>query len=259
MQYISFRAGEGKVKGYLHEKHDRLAAHLIRPALIVCPGGGYRFVCPREADPPALQFFAMGYHVFVLEYSVLDRAGEYRPLRELAETVCMIRAHAEEWNIDPHKIAVMGFSAGGHLAASLGALWDDEELLLPPNCRPDALVLSYPVITLCQHTHAETAQNVTGGREEVKAKLSLEKHISPGMPPVFVWHTVDDRSVPVENTMMLVSALKEKHVPFECHLFAHGEHGLSTCTQEVESPNKECHLWIDLCKNWLNKQFEFLP
>ncbi len=149
----------------------------------------------------------MGYQVFALEYSVLDRAGEYRPLLELVETVCVIRAHGADWNIDIHKIAVMGFPAGGHLAASLGALWAGKALGLPADCRPDALVLGYPVITLGRYTHADTAKYVSGGSGEVREKLSVEKHVGPGMPPVFLWHTVNDVSVPVENSMLLISAL----------------------------------------------------
>ena len=259
MRIVSFEALGAPVTGYLQEDHDRLAAHKVRPALIVCPGGGYSFVCPREADPPALAFAAQGYNVFLLDYAVLEQAGNFRPLRQLAETVHHIRQHSEEWHIEPQHIAVMGFSAAGHLAASLGSLWNDAELALPADCRPDALLLCYPVISLLEHTHQGTSDNVSGGDDALREKLSVDRHITPDFPPSFIWHTVDDESVPVENSLLLMQALRREGVPFEAHLFAHGPHGISTCTQEVETPNPECRPWLSLCQTWLNKQFQYTP
>ena len=259
MRIVSVSALGAPVKGYLHEDHDRLIAHKQRPALIVCPGGAYRFTCPREADPPALSFFAMGFQVFVLDYAVKEKAGQFLPLRQLAETVSMVRHNAEKWHIRSDQIAVLGFSAGGHLAACLGALWHDKSLQLAGNCRPDALLLAYPVISLYEHTHAESCRYVTGGDEALREKLSVERHIGAQMPPTFVWHTVDDPSVPVENTLMLVNAMKAAGVPFECHLFAHGGHGLAMCNRETESVNEACAVWADLAKTWLNTLFDFRP
>lgn len=259
MQIVSFEACGAKVLGYLQEEHDRLVAHRVRPALIICPGGGYYLVSPREADPPALAFSALGYQVFILTYSILEQAGNYRPLHQLAETVRTVREHSEAWHIDPDKIAVMGFSAGGHLAASLGSLWDDAELALSPASRPDALLLCYPVISLFAHTHQATSDNVSGGDEALREKLSVDRHITGRFPPSFLWHTVDDDSVPVENSLLLIQALRREGVPFEAHLFAHGAHGISTCTQEVETPNPECRPWLSLCQTWLNKQFQYPP
>ena len=259
MQLVSFEAFGAPVIGYLQDEHDRLEAHRIRPALIVCPGGGYYLVSPREADPPALAFAAQGYNVFILTYSILEQAGGCRPLRQLAETLHIVRRHSAQWHVDPERIAVMGFSAGGHLAASLGSLWNDEELALPADCRPNAMLLCYPVISLLEHTHLATSDNVSAGDEALRQKLSVEKHITPDFPPTFLWHTVDDDSVPVENSLMLMQALRREQVPFEAHLFAHGAHGISTCTREVETPNVECRPWLSLCQTWLNKQFHYEP
>ena len=259
MKITSFYAGEGLVTCYLHESHPRIVTHISRPALIICPGGGYNFVCPRESDPPALQFFADGFQVFVLTYSTGKEAAALKPLRELAEAVQIIREKSVEWHIDPEKIAAMGFSAGGHLAASLGALWNRKDVKLPGNCRPDALVLCYPVITMGELTHPLTAQNVSGGNTALNELLSIENQITNTMPPTFLWHTVEDGSVPVENALMLACALRRTGVPFECHLFQSGQHGLSICTREVETPSKECHEWIHLAKNWLYKIFLYEP
>lgn len=259
MQIIRFSAHNASVTGYLQEDHDRLAAHKIRPALVICPGGGYGHLSPREADPPALEFLAMGYQVFILSYSLRENAGNLRPLRELAEAVNTVRTNADRWHIDPEKIAVMGFSAGAHLAGSLSALWNRPELNLPEGCRPNALILSYPVVTMGEFTHPGSRDAVTGGDDELKALLSLENQVSPAFPPTFLWHTADDACVPVENTFLLASALRRAGVPFECHIFAHGPHGLATCSQETETRNPECAQWLPLCKTWLNTQFRYVP
>ena len=183
MNICSFSAHGAPVIGYLHEDHDRLVAHKKRPAIVICAGGAYRWLSPREKDPVALFFSSMGYQSFLIEYSVGEKAGALRPLRELAECVRLIRKNAEDWHIEADHIAVLGFSAGGHLAASLGTLWQRPELSLGEACRPDALVLCYPVITAGEFAHEESIDNVSGGDPELKEFLSLEKRVTANMPP----------------------------------------------------------------------------
>lgn len=259
MEIVSFRALEAEVRGCLLEDYDTLSAHRVRPALIICPGGAYRWRSPREKDAPALEFLSMGYQVFLLEYSCGPRAGEYRPLRELAEAVRCIRRNHETWHIDPGKIAVLGFSAGGHLAASLGALWNDPEVGLPDHCRPDALVLCYPVISTRAFAHEESVQWVSGGNGTLREKLHLLDRITPDFPPSFLWHGGQDTSVPPENSLFLAEELRRNGVPFEYHLFESGVHGISTCSQEVETPDEVCRAWVPLCKTWLNRRFQYVP
>ena len=259
MNICTFQAHDAPVIGYLHDDHDRLVSHKTRPALVICAGGCYRWLSPREKDPVALHWAALGYQTFLIEYSTEARASGLRPLRELAECVRILRLRAEEWHIDPGKIAVLGFSAGGHLAASLGTLWHLPELKLGRDCRPDALVLCYPVITMGEFAHQESADNVTGGDPEMRAFLSLEYRVTDQMPPTFLWHCVGDESVPVENSLFLASAMQKAGVYYECHLFSGGAHGISMCNQEVETPNPQAAAWIPLCENWLNKQFEYIP
>ena len=257
MNIVSFLLIDAPVIGYLHDDHDRLVAHKKRPAVVICAGGCYRWLSPRETEPVALQFAAMGYQVFLLKYSTEQRAGELRPLRELAETVRALRERAEEWRVEPEHIAVLGFSAGGHLAASLGTLW--HELSLGEACRPDALVLCYPVITMGEYAHRESADNVTGGDAGLRELLSLENHVTAHMPPTFLWHCVGDESVSVENALLLATAMQRAGVPYECHLFSGGAHGVSLCNREVETPYPAIAEWLPLCKTWLNARFGFEP
>ena len=259
MNICSFQAHDAPVIGYLQDDHDRLVAHKKRPAVVICAGGAYRWLSPREKDPVALHFAALGYQSFLIEYSVGDGAGELRPLRELAETVRILRERADEWHIEPEHIAVLGFSAGGHLTASLATLWHRPELKLGESCRPDAVVLCYPVITTGEYRHPESIEHVTGGDEKLLELLSLEKQVTAHMPPTFVWHCTGDESVPVENTILLTAAMQRAKVPYECHLFNGGAHGISMCNQEVETPYPDASAWVGLCDTWLNRQFGYTP
>ncbi len=259
MKILRFTALEAPVTAYIHEDHDRLSAHKKRPAIIVCAGGCYSRLSPREKDPAALFFTAAGYQSFLIEYSTGEKAGGLRPLRELAECVRLIRENAEAWHIEEEHVAVLGFSAGGHLAASLGALWQRPELGLGAACRPDALVLCYPVVTAGEYAHAESIANVTGGDPALKELLSVEKQVTAEMPPAFLWHCMGDASVPAENSILLLSAMRKAGVPCECHLFAGGRHGISMCTQEVETPDPAAAAWTKLCMTWLNGLFGYTP
>ena len=259
MKIVEFTSLGAPVKGYIQEDYETLAAHRVRPALVICPGGAYRWRSPREKDAPAFEFLSMGYQVFIMEYSCMEGAKDCRPLRELAGAVAHIRKMHEEWHIDPSKIAVLGFSAGGHLAASLGALWNDPELGFSAEVRPDALVLCYPVISTREFAHEESAEWVSGGDPVLRDKLNLHTRVTPDFPPVFLWHGGEDASVPPENSLMLAVELKRNHVPFEYHLFGSGAHGISTCTQEVETPDEVCRAWVGLCKTWLNRRFHYVP
>lgn len=260
MNIVTFQALDARVKGYLWDDYDTLSAHKTRPALIICPGGGYHWCSPREKDAPVLEFMSMGYQVFVIDYTCCpEDMSNFRPLRELAQAVCTLRENREAWHIDPDKIAVLGFSAGGHLAASLGAFWNDPDVGLPAECRPDALVLCYPVISTRQFAHEGSAENVSAGDEAYRDKLNLLERVTAHFPPAFLWHGGGDETVPPENSLLLAVELKRHKVPFEYHLFGSGAHGISTCNQEVETPDEVCRAWLPLCKTWLNRQFQYTP
>lgn len=229
------------------------------PAVVVCPGGGYDIVSDIEGEPVALQFYAAGYNVFVLRYSVRESAANFKPLCDLAATMAEIRANAEEWYTESDKIAVCGFSAGGHLAASLGVLHNEPKFLKAygriEHIRPDAMILCYPVITADEFAHVGSIKNVSGAEQgtERYAWFGLDKHVDAETSPAFLWHTAEDNCVPVENTLKMASALSEAKVPFEVHIFPKGSHGMSVCTQEVNSPSAYNARWMEWCIAWLGQ------
>lgn len=229
------------------------------PAVVICPGGAYAFVSDREGEPVATPFYAAGYNVFVVRYSIGEAAANFKPLCELAATVAEIREHAEEWYTKPDQIAVCGFSAGGHLAASLGVLHNEPEFLKvfgrTENIRPDAMILGYPVITADEFAHVTSIENVSGAAQgtERYAWFGLDKHVDAETSPAFLWHTAEDNGVPVENSLKMAGALSAAKVPFELHVFPKGWHGMSVCTEEVGSPNAYNARWVEWCVAWLGQ------
>ena len=244
-----------------------------RPAVILCPGGGYMMTSDREAEPVALRFLARGYHVFVLRYSVGTRFPA--PMLDLAKTIKLVRDRADEWRVDPNQIVLCGFSAGGHLVASLGVLWDKPLLteplgVSPEQIRPTALILGYPVIDLelvanfpMNHEGTEVGikdhilATVLGPNPEQahQDQYRLDRHVSSSTPPTFIWHTAEDELVYSQNALRFALALAEHHVPYELHVFEQGRHGLSLADETTDSDqqmlNRESQIWIDLALAWL--------
>ena len=179
-----------------------------RPAIVICPGGGYEFLSTREAEPVALHFLAEGFNCFVVWYRHAPHRYP-RPQQDVAAAVAYVRTHADELHTDPNAIAVMGFSAGGHAAGSLGVSWHRGELweemgLTPEMVRPNAMVLCYPVVTGGEYAHRGSFVALTGSRD-VRDHLaySLDTQVTPNCPPTFLWHTFTDKDVPVQNSLML--------------------------------------------------------
>lgn len=220
---------------YIHED-DR-----IHPGMLVAPGGAYRRVSSSEAHPVAEVFYRAGYNVFVLAYTVniLDEAPLYgQPLEDISRAIRIIRAHASAWRIDPSKIAVCGFSAGGHLCGSLCVhhqdVTDPDPRYQELSNRPDAAVLAYPVITSGKYANRESFLALLGEdpAEEDLEYMSLEKQVTSDMPPCFLWQTAADMSVPVENSYLFAEALKGAGVPYAHHVFSDGVHGMSVATED---------------------------
>ncbi|MCI1981905.1 MAG: alpha/beta hydrolase [Oscillospiraceae bacterium] len=256
---------QARAVGYLHDVYpEEMPNRLKRPCVVVFPGGGYAYLSEREADPPAMAFFSKGYNVFILYYSIQEHAKDFTPLVDGSLTMLKIRGNSEKWGILPDKIAVCGFSAGAHAAASLGTLWDASGLkekidIQGGKNRPNAMILCYPVITMGQYAHLGSAETVCGGdlSEEKVNLFSLEKHVNASTPPTFLWHTYEDGAVPLENTLLFAEALRRQGIPFEYHVFQKGGHGMSLCNDEVGTPNSHAAAWFPLCAEWLGDLFGF--
>lgn len=264
--YTHTLPGGAQLIGYLRDRTVEMPAFNTRPAILILPGGGYAWCSKREADPVAMQFLQAGYNVFTLYYTCRSDetvpALRWQPLIDAAGAILHIRRNAEQFGTDPAKIAICGFSAGGHLAASTAILWDVEPVqtalgIHVTEARPDAVVLGYPVITAGEYRHDGSIVNLCGDDADLRATMSLENQVRDGLPPFFVWHTVEDPAVPVQNSLMLAGALTAHKVPLELHLFAHDGHGTSTCTREVNTPNKHNSAWVALCTDWLAETFDF--
>lgn len=256
---------DGSVVGYLHSPITEMEVHREKfPSVVICPGGAYAMVSQRESDPVAFEYLSAGYNVFILTYSVMDKAKDFVPLKELSQTLITIREHADEWHCDADKIAVCGFSAGGHLAASLATMWDNEEFKKHFDTKnglnkPNGAILGYPVISSGSFAHVESIENVSGGKQgsNIYNFFSLENHVDEKTCPTFIWHTADDNCVPVENSLLFMTALQKEHIPFECHIFPAGPHGSSVCSEECYSPSDHNRQWVQLSKNWMNRLFDF--
>lgn len=236
-----------------------------RPAIVVCPGGGYSMLSDREAEPVVKEFLAAGLNAFLLRYSVGEDAANYAPLIQASLAIKHIREHAEEYNIDPARVFIVGFSAGGHLAASSGILWNIPEVRAalgdaPEGInKPTGMILSYPVITGFEHAHRGSINRLCGktdNTEEEIRRFSLECHVDETTSPAFIWHTFDDQVVPIRNSLLLADAMTSAHVPFELHIFPQGRHGLSLCTKQTWSGNPtfnrpNCAVWVSLAVTWI--------
>lgn len=221
-------------------------------AVVVCPGGGYARHAPHEAEPVARWLTGLGLAAFVLEYRVAPHRHPL-PLRDAQRAIRLVRRRAAAWRVRPDRVAILGFSAGGHVAATAGTHFDagDAQAADPierENARPDALILCYPVITFGEQRHQGSLDNLLGqdAPAALREQLSLERQVTPQTPPAFLWHTADDASVPVENSLLFASALGRCGVPFALHVFPHGQHGLGLATDDPQ-----VGAWTALCARWL--------
>ena len=235
-----------------------------RPMIIICPGGAYQMTSYREGEPLAMHFLNEGYHACVLRYSVAPAQFPTQIL-EVGQVMKILREYAKEWCIDTERIFVQGSSAGGHLAASYGIFWNQDFMasksgLTTEELKPRGIMLSYPVITSdVRYGHIESFQNLLGDKFVLcREQMSLENQVTHTMPPTFIWHTAEDQTVPVENSLLMTMALRRADVPVELHIFPEGEHGLSLATKLVEREDgsglqNDCACWIELADVWLEK------
>lgn len=220
---------------YIPDISDEMPNMKVKPAVLVFPGGAYKFCSDREAEPVAFEFMAKGYNVFILRYSLNEYSIFPNPLNDAIQALNLIREKSSEWYTDPQKIAVCGFSAGGHLAAALCTMSD---------IKPNACILGYPCIL----------RDI--GDVLANPVPSLNEFVTDKTPPTFIVSASDDGLVPIKHSLEYAAALGSKNVPYEMHIFSRGGHGFSTSTNVVSSGEhlefvKNTKIWIELCLVWL--------
>ena len=255
-------AAGGRLSCWIQTTPTAVSSGRKRPGVLILPGGGYQHTSPREAEPVALRFAARGYAAFVLHYSVAPCVFP-AALREAAMAMKYIRQNADAFEMDARKVAAIGFSAGGHLCGCLGMLYDSPEVAdlgTPEQLRPDALGLCYPVAVSWGNTHEGSFRNLTGGDEQLRQRLSLDKLVRPDMPPVYLWHTREDSGVPVRNSLVLAAALEETGIPLAMNIYCKGDHGLSLANEQVYGVGnvpphtKSVETWVDSCIEFFAEQ-----
>ena len=222
------------LQAYIPDNTPEVDPDRLHPAVLILPGGGYEFTSDRENEPIALKFASEGICAFTLKYSCAP-ARFPQALCEALTSIKFIRENAENFFIDKNNISVCGFSAGGHLAASVGAFWNKPFVAeyigeFGTSIKPDKLILCYPVIKNGAFSHGGSFQNLLGEdyqSEEMLELTSLEKQISSDTPPSFIWHTYEDGCVPVQNSLVFASELVAHDIPVELHIYRRGGHGLS--------------------------------
>ena len=230
--------------------------YLTHAAVIVCPGGGYTRLADHEGRPVAEWLNSLGITAFVLKYRHGPRYHHPAPLQDAARAVRMVRARAKEWNLDPNRIGILGFSAGGHVASTIGTHFDQgsanaTDPIERVSSRPDRLILIYPVITMREFTHAGSKRQLLGENpsNELVALLSNDEQATKQTPPSFLVHTADDAGVPVENSLRFAEALRKNGVGFELHIYEHGPHGFG-----LGGNDPVLLSWPVRCADWLKRQ-----
>ncbi len=239
----------------------------IRPAVLIIPGGGYTHIGIREGEPIAIKFMSEGFIPFVLEYSTENTSYPTQQI-EASLAMALIRGYGVRFNANQYKVAVIGFSAGAHLACSLSCIYDEKEVenvlsnlkYFKENgldkIKADALILCYPVISSNEHVwHKGSFEALTNGNNELIGRLSLEKRIKEGFPPTYIWHTTTDKSVPTENSLLLALSLQKNNIPYELHIYEKGIHGLSLANKTVSVVEPDISYGVE---NWFNEVIAFL-
>lgn len=235
-----------------------------RPVMIVFPGGGYRMLSDRENEPICLEYLAKGFHVFALKYAIRGYAYPTQLLQSAA-LMHYIRTNAEKLNVDSQKISIVGFSAGGHCAAMFATMANEPVVLNAFGVKkgdlvPNAAVLCYAVLT-AKYGHPTTMDEISGGNQELREYLSLDRRITPETPPCFIFHTFDDKTVDVRNPLVFAASLKENGVSAQIRIAENGPHGVALADDRVCPPDGVLPISsydFAECKGWIEESVEFL-
>ncbi len=253
---------------YLRDNSIEINPNRKAPAMLVIPGGGYGMVSDREGEPIAIAYLNAGFSAFVLRYSI----APVRYPNQLVEAVmamAYIRINAKEFHIDENMVSAIGFSAGGHLCGMLATIPDCEDVKdvfsAPVPTKPNAVVLSYPVITSANKAHIGSFDNLCGeGNLELQRKLDISNLVNENSAPAFIWATYNDNVVPVRNSLVVANAYEKAGVKFSIHVWGNGQHGLSVANKTVygvsdgkysaiENASKSVGKWVNLSIEWLEE------
>lgn len=245
---------DATLEGYILDCEISLGQETQRPAVVVCPGGGYVYCSPREAEPIALSYAARGFHAFVLRYSTGFRAADFAPLKQVSWVIGYLRENAERWHIAPDKIITCGFSAGGHLALAAGVMGEN---------KPNAMILGYPAVTIPNYPGADYMLKLLAGKQEVTdgdaARFDLLTKITQDAPPVFLAATAEDFLTPY-GALPVAQRYSSLGKPYELHIFQYGPHGLAL-SNEVTADGSSQVLepafaqWQELSVQWIHRTF----
>ncbi len=249
--------GRVTLTGYVQEASREMPAFTRKPAVLVCPGGAYLFTSDREAEPIALAYAAKGFQAFVLRYSVGKNAKGCKPLLDAARAIDLMRKNADAWYLDPDRIATVGFSAGGHLAAWVGLCGEH---------KPNAMILGYPAVEIWR-PESQDAKNPLmasllgeGYQPEQAEALNLYTKVSKGAIPMFCWHTSEDALVSGASVLRFAEAYAKAKAPYELHIFQQGEHGLAlgnhvTANGRLAMVDAAAEQWLDMSVEWFFRNF----
>ena len=261
--------GDRRVMLYTYvQKWTTVPGHYPRRGgVVVLPGGAYMFHGVSEGEPVAMAFAAAGYNAYLLRYSIAPHAQFPNSAADACRALKVIRERAEEFCQDPDKLALCGFSAGGHAAACAGTMWNRGDVREISGCagkegKPNALILGYPCVTVDLEGQGDMYSRLAGDRslEELREIASAEKWVGSHTPPVFLWNIYRDKLVPVEHGLKLMTALAKHNVPFECHTYMEGNHAsaLNTPASSLGDPvreNPRVARWMEDCLGWLGLVF----
>lgn len=221
-----------KLTAYIQEPSEEMKHAKIKPAMLIFPGGGYQFISDREGEVVAFQYLKEGYQCFILTYSLNEHAVFPRPLHDAEAALKLIRDHHEKWYLDPERVAVIGFSAGAHLAATLAGMG---------SIRPNAVILGYTAILPIENINYQVPT----------------PHFDDQTPEAFIFHTYQDGFVVVDNALYLAQQYRKLDIPFELHVFRDGDHGMSLGTELTQNewlkPDHHYHHWVALSIEWLHR------
>lgn len=260
---------QARLDGYVIDDSPEMEAARRRPAVLIFPGGGIAKIAEREAEPVAIRMLAYGYNAFVLRYSTVPSMFPVQ-LVEAAEAIRMIRENAEKWNTDQQAIVTLGFSIGGHIAGLLATQPDAPELqnagFKANEIRPNGAAFGYTVFDAGRFTHRPSMTRLLGAEHMEDPKwqdrMSLQRHVRPGAPAMFIWNTATDKVAPPVASILMAGACLSAGVPVELHMFSTGEHSLSLATAETSSATNPdlgsvlaVQPWTTLFRSWMGRLF----